>query len=176
VSPRSGRLRSGEQALLTVEFDSHGLLDGDHQAQIQVHSNDPDEEVVIVPALLHAIGAPDIAVAPPGLAFGNVFVGAAATRTLTVSNAGTAALTVSGITTGSAELTAAPSSFVLQPYGSMAVTLTFAPTAPAPLAVQVVIASDDPDQRWRPARCRPRSRFRVSRTSRSRSTTPGCRS
>ena len=74
------------------------------------------------------------------LAFGTVMVDTTATRTLTISNSGTSALTVSGITY--------PSGFsgawsgTVAAGGSQNVTVTFAPTAAQSYSGTVTVASD----------------------------------
>ena len=66
------------------------------------------------------------------LAFGNVNIGASATRTFTISNSGTAALTFASLTatsgTGTAGYTASPTSGTVPAGGSLTVTVQFKPT------------------------------------------------
>ena len=63
------------------------------------------------------------------LAFGNVQVGSSATRTLTISNSGSSTLTWSGLSTGTAAVTASATSGTVAAGGSATVTLTFTPSA-----------------------------------------------
>ena len=70
-----------------------------------------------------------ISVAAATLAFGNVVVGSSADLTLTVSNPGTAALSVNGIASDDGQFSASPVSFSVPPGGNRAVTVTFAPAA-----------------------------------------------
>jgi hypothetical protein len=74
------------------------------------------------------------------LAFGDVAVGGAATRTLTIANAGNAPLTVSGISYPTAF--SGEWSGTIEPGGSQAVTVTFAPTSVANYAGLVTVHSD----------------------------------
>jgi Abnormal spindle-like microcephaly-assoc'd, ASPM-SPD-2-Hydin len=75
--------------------------------------------------------APKIAVAPSSLPFGTVTVGSSATQSATVSNTGTADLTVNSVSRcngTSAEFTASPAgSFTVAPGGSQTVTMKYAP-------------------------------------------------
>src|SRR5439155_5667446 len=82
ASPRSGRILAGQETQLTLSFDALGLAGGDHDAQVQVLSNDPDESSVPLAVRLHVIGAPDLAVSPASVEFGPVFVNTVATRTV----------------------------------------------------------------------------------------------
>jgi hypothetical protein len=83
------------------------------------------------PASFPAVGAPKIAVAPASLSFGTVTVGSAAQQTTTVSNGGTADLTVRSVAAcagTSTEFSASPSGlFTVAPGGSQVVTVRYAP-------------------------------------------------
>lgn len=75
------------------------------------------------------------------LSFGNVTVGSSATSTLTISNTGTAALTVTSV--------AYPSGFsgnftsgTIAPAGTQAVTVTFTPTAATAYTGTITVAGD----------------------------------
>jgi len=145
VSPTSGRILAGQSLPLQVRFNALGLNGGTFTGAVHVMSNDPDEADLPLPASLHVIGAPDLAVTPNAVDFGTVFVGASPTRTVTVSNPGTDDLIVSGITSNDPTVSASPGSFTLAPLSAQAVTITYHPTAPASLAATLTIASNDPD-------------------------------
>ena len=74
---------------------------------------------------------PIFGVAPSSLAFGNVNVGSNATLPVTVSNTGTAPLTISGVVSSAAQYTFAPSVFplVIPVGGNSVLNVTFAPSA-----------------------------------------------
>ena len=75
--------------------------------------------------------APKIAVSPSSIPFGTVTVGSSATQTATVSNGGTADLTITAVSRcsgTSTEFTASPSaSFTVAPGGSQTLTVKYAP-------------------------------------------------
>lgn len=75
------------------------------------------------------------------LAFGNVIAGTTATATLTISNAGTAALTVITITYP-AGFTGNWANGTIPAGGSRAVTVTFAPTGAASYSGTVTVSTD----------------------------------
>ena len=99
--------------------------------------SDPDNEYTaarvfvtytnIAPIVL----GPAIDLAPSSLAFGNVNVGSNATLPVTVSNTGTAPLTISGVVSSAAQYTFAPSVFplVIPVGGNSILNVTFAPVA-----------------------------------------------
>ncbi len=145
VAPASGRILAGQSMDLQVSFNALGLLGGNYDAQVHVFSNDPDEGELVLPASLHVIGAPDIAVSPGSIAYGSVFANGTYNATLTVSNPGTDDLVVSNITSGDPTLTAAPTSFTLAPLAAQNVTVSWHPTAPMTLNTTLDIQSNDPD-------------------------------
>jgi hypothetical protein len=63
VQPLEGTVAPGGSALLTVRFDAAGLAGGDYRAIIEIDSDDPDESVVQVPAVLSVVGASAVSVA-----------------------------------------------------------------------------------------------------------------
>ena len=145
VSPTSGRIHAGQSMPLEVRFNALGLNGGTFTGEVNVQSNDPDESSLALPASLHVIGAPDIAVAPASVDFGEVFVGATPTRNVSVSNPGTDALTVTGITSDDPTVTASPASFTLPPLAAQIVVVTYSPASPSSMAATLSIASNDPD-------------------------------
>ncbi|HET9251457.1 MAG TPA: S8 family serine peptidase [Candidatus Eisenbacteria bacterium] len=145
VSPTSGRILAGQSMNVEVRFNALGLTGGNYTGDVNVQSNDPDEGSLALPASLHVIGAPDIAVSPASLDFGEVFVGATPTRNVTVSNPGTDNLTVTGITSDDPTVSVSPASFTLAPLAAQVVVVTYAPTSPSAMAATLSIASNDPD-------------------------------
>jgi subtilisin family serine protease len=146
VTPVSGTVNAGESTPLTVAFDSEGLLGGYFHANVVVNSNDPDEPTTTVPVTLHVVGAPDIAVDPTSIDFGELFVGASRTVNVVVSNPGTDNLTVSSIVSDNTDFTVNPSSFVVVPRSAQVVAVRFTPSVAEPRMGTLTITSDDPDE------------------------------
>jgi hypothetical protein len=93
-------------------------------------------------------GAPDIAVTPGAVAFDAIDVGASASATVTISNAGDAALHLSDIRleAGGWDLSfTAVSSPIVPPGSSVDTVVTWTPSAGGPLDDALWIESDDPD-------------------------------
>ena len=145
AEPRTGVLPAGGALDALVTFDATGL-GGDYDARILVTSDDPDEGQISIPAHLHATGAPDIAGSPTGLQFGSVMTGDSRPETLTVTNPGTQALSVSGVSVTPARFDAPTSGFILQPGESLPLVVTFSPQNPVLTQGTLTIASNDPDE------------------------------
>jgi len=90
---------------------------------------------------------PQIQVSPNSLDFGRVNTGATKQLALTVSNTGTAGLTVQSITKTSALFTISSPAppFTVSPGSQQTVTVTFAPTAAGAVSDTLTLASNDPD-------------------------------
>ena len=143
--PPSGRVRAGESRAIAIRFAPAGLSGGDYHADLRVESNDPDSSLIHVPVHLHVTGAPDLRVSPGALAFGDVYVGARPTRTLTVSNRGSDDLRVGAITVSDSALTPDTPSFSLAQLEHRAVVMTWAPADTGTLSGAIELLSNDPD-------------------------------
>jgi len=145
VTPEACTLGVGETKKLEVRFDATGLFGGNYSADILIQSNDCDQPVLTVPALLHVTGAPDIAVLEDTLDYGIVFIGASVTDTLVVSNEGTDLLTVSDIFSDHPDYTIDTTNFSLDPEKSQKVLVTFSPSDTGEILGLLTIRSNDPD-------------------------------
>lgn len=142
-------LVSSAACTLTVRFTPEA--EGEFTDSFNIPSNDPESPNVYV--TLNAVGGPpvpDIEVSPAeGLAIGGVSVGGSGAGTVTLSNAGDAALTVSAISiTGAdaAEFAQTNDCTILDPGASCEVTVTLMPTTAGDKVATLTVASDDPDQ------------------------------
>jgi len=157
VSPGSGRLPAGASMPLAVHFDAAGMFGGTFRAEVAVESNDPVAPDLRLPLALRVVGAPDLTAVPDTVDFGDVFVGATAQRTLTVSNVGSDTLHVSSLTSTDPAVTADVGAFTLARLNRRDVTLRDRPTAPGVLTGTLQIASDDPDTPLRAVALRARA-------------------
>ena len=146
IAPTSGRVLAGMPQGLSVEYNSTGLLGGYYNASIVVNSNDPDAPAVTVPVTLHVTGAPDIAVSPTSLDFGEVFVNFSKTMNIVVSNPGTDNLDVTDITSDNADFVANPKVFTIPPRGAQAVAVIFTPSVAEARSGTLNVLSSDPDE------------------------------
>ncbi len=143
ASPNSGRLRAGESIPINIRIDASGLEGGVFPGRININTNDPLNPVLGVDVTLTVTGAPDIAVQPASIAYGERFVNNPHVSTLIVANDGTDVLHVTDIVSSSAELTAVPAVFDVPAHGSQNVTVTWTPTAIGPFEGSLTIASND---------------------------------
>jgi len=152
VSPATLSLAAGETGSIDVEFDAAavGNLNGSYAGTVTVLTNDPNqrETIVSVSASIEAgLSLAGIAVSGAVPAnFGSVFIGA--DRSLAINVANTGDLTLSGTLAieGDAAFTEATGSFSVEGGQSVAVSVTFTPTAAGAASGTLVITSNDADQ------------------------------
>jgi subtilisin family serine protease len=145
VTPPAGTVAAGDSVPVNVGFTSAGLLGGNFDAVLGLTSNDPDQPLVRIPARLHVLGIPDIALTPALLDFGTVYTGAARVDSIQVRNAGTDLLTVTGVTASPAAFTPDATGFTLAPGAARRVAVTFHPGSVGTFTGTLVVHSDDPD-------------------------------
>ncbi|MFI5371268.1 MAG: choice-of-anchor D domain-containing protein [Candidatus Eisenbacteria bacterium] len=147
VAQDHGTVDAGQVKPVEAVFDADGLPGGDYHARVVVLSDDPDQGVIRLPVHLHTTSASDIA-APIVLDFGQLFVGGAAHRTLSVSNHGDLDLHVTGIQFSDphASMVATPAVFTLAPAESIGVEIALTGAGLGSFATNLQIASDDPDE------------------------------
>src|SRR5262249_2353338 len=133
-SPSVGAIPPGGSAQVQVTFDATHVFGGDYRADVVVQSNDPDQPEAVVQASLHFTGAPDLAVVPASLEFGQVFLGGARPETLRVTNQGSQLLRISGVSITPAAFTAPTAAFDLGPGERRDLIVTYTPPSPAPSA------------------------------------------
>jgi hypothetical protein len=146
----------GGNCTVSVAFSPQDL--GVVNATITVTSNDPDEGTVNFPLTGNGVAGatPDIAVtdsvAPADdlqVPFGNVTVSTSSDETVTVTNEGTADLTIGTVTSPAAPfsiLNDTCSGQTLAPAASCTLTTRFSPNATSPFSDSFDIPSDDPDE------------------------------
>jgi len=146
VTPIRGTIPAGSTMDLNVLLDAAGLEAGNYHGEIHLTSNDPDDSEVIVPAHLHVIPAPDIAVDLDSLEFDNVYVGYPEGMPLTIANVGTDTLKVDEIAVDGTAFSVSISDFNLPPGEEFVLRVTFDPPDASHYTGTVSITSNDPDE------------------------------
>src|SRR5262249_20159849 len=131
----------GQHADLMVALDAAGLRTGAYVANLVFETNVASARRFVIPVTLHATGIAEIS-APTSLDFGSVGIGASRRLQVPVINAGTALLSVSGITSSDPTVGAAPTTFALAPGETQIVDVTYVPTAAVPLNATLQIQSN----------------------------------
>ena len=143
ASPSSGRLHAGESIPINVHMDASGLEGGTYPGVVNILTNDPAQPNIPVEVTLVVTGAPDIAIQPSSIDYGDRFVNNPHTATLIVANDGTDVLHVTDIVSSTPELNAVPNVFDVPPRGSQNVTVTWTPTLIGAFSGSLTIVSND---------------------------------
>ncbi|AXI99507.1 Por secretion system C-terminal sorting domain-containing protein [Cyclonatronum proteinivorum] len=129
VSPAVGTVAPNSSEVITLTLDAADLIGGVYSGILNALTNDPANPEVGIPATLTVTGEAVIAVDPESIDFGTVVVGEEASATVTVSNAGTDVLSVTGFATDNDAFVVTTSAFDLAVGESAEVTVTYAPAA-----------------------------------------------
>ena len=125
--------------------------EGVQATTLVIESSDPNNATVEVPVSGRAVAAPvaEISVSPDSVNFGAVDQGQTASRSVTVSNLGSAALNIIGIDLAgdtNSEFFQSHNCALVMPAASCTVELGYTPVAEGNSSASLVIESDDPDQ------------------------------
>lgn len=132
--------------VVTYTAEAQGVVNG----TVTVHSDDPDWPAVDVELAGEGL-VPDIDVSPATYDFGTLEPGASASMDVTVTNTGSATLTVDLVDwqTGTPEMVLSagtPSAFTLDPGATQTYTITYTPTDDVADEAFLSFTSDDPDE------------------------------
>jgi hypothetical protein len=145
-SDGAATLAPGETRVIAIMFAPESA--GTASATLRIDTDDPDRRQVSVDLTGTGV-APDIGVSPETLQFENATDGSAA-ETLTITNDGTAPLTVEAIRIlGPDRAVFDPTvdgPFTIGPNQSRSITVTLNQTAPSPRFAMMHVISDDPDE------------------------------
>jgi subtilisin family serine protease/sugar lactone lactonase YvrE len=146
VDTTSGVVAPGSSFGVTVTFDATGLASGNFDAEILVKNNDPANRKISVPAHLHAIGAPDIAVEQDTLDFGEVFAAVVDSLAFVVKNIGTEDLIILNAQAQPAAYTVSPAVASIDPGETEEFLVTFSPPSIGSFPGTLTFTSNDPDE------------------------------
>jgi hypothetical protein len=146
LNPSSGIIQAGNTTPVEVTFDATGLYGGNYDADLTITSNDPDESLIHVPAILQVTGVPDISVNTDTLDFNEVFLGTSLSLELLVSNNGSDDLIISTADITPEEYTVLPDLLEIRPGRRAVITVTFSPQVSGDYPGTLTLTSNDPDE------------------------------
>jgi hypothetical protein len=144
ADPTEGTIPGGSSEAVTMTLDATDLISGTYQTNLFVNSNDPFTSLVTVPVTMTVVGSPLLEAAPDPLEFGTVYVGVTAVHPITVSNSGTAAMTLLSAGSSHPDVTILLTDTIpLTPGAQQPLTVTYAPTAQAPVTATITFTGTD---------------------------------
>ena len=136
----------GSDCSVTVTYFASG--NATHNAQLTIESNDSDEPstVIDITGTSTEAAEPNIEVDADTVSFGTVLVGSSSDRSVTVSNTGTAALTITGVAlAGSSDFSQTNDCGTVAVDATCTIDMTFTSNAAASSSASLTISSNDPD-------------------------------
>lgn len=146
TTPVSGNVVSGSSLDITVKFDATCFYGGDHNGDIVINNNDPDEPEVIIPAHLNVTGAANISVDSDTMDFSQVFLGVTKSLEVVVRNNGTEDLLISKAETKPVEYVVSPSFAGIDPGQNEVFTVSFSPQTEGDYPGMLTFTSNDPNK------------------------------
>lgn len=136
---------AGQSAAFTVRFAP--TTTGNASGTLSITSNAPGSPITVPVSGSASNSQPELTVNPPIVNFGNINVGSNASQNVSLSNSGSAALTVSAVTPSGVGITVNGISLpqTLSPGASTTFAVQFAPTTPGNVMGSVSITSTAPD-------------------------------
>ncbi len=128
VDPATGAIAAGQTVLVEAVFESGARPPGVYDEALILATDQPDQAELAIPVRLEVPGEAVLAALPTALAFGEVFAGAAASRSLQIENLGNLALTIEAIATSNPSFTVATTELTVAPGASAELLLRFEPT------------------------------------------------
>jgi uncharacterized protein (TIGR03437 family) len=149
VTPQTAIAPATMPTSVKITANPSGLSAGSYQGTVTINAPNaqPSQQTITVALTVAAAGQPSLSVKPLSLTFSYVRGAAAATRAVTVSNAGGGSLTFTAIS-ASPWLKATPGNGTLGAFGGTPVNITADPTglAPGVYSGTVVFSSVNPQQ------------------------------
>ena len=141
-SPLSGTVPIGESIDLSISVDASGLLGGAYEARIDLHTNDPDRQLVSLPLSLLVQGTPQANIDPASLEFA-AYTGFVSSLPVRIMNTGTSVLHIDGVSLAG-EFSASEVPTILPMGASRTFTVHFSPTVSGPASGILTLNSDSP--------------------------------
>jgi hypothetical protein len=143
--PEYGYVEQGQTEAIAIQVDAQELIPGDFYCELVLLTNDPDATIIDIPINLQVSNEfPNIALSQNYFDFGTLMIGDSVTDTLTIYNTGNQVLNVSNIDVSLPEFTINNNNFIIAPFDSVEVYITFAPLENIVYEATMEITSNDP--------------------------------
>ena len=116
---------AGETHEYELTFDATMLNEGTYNKIIEFHTNDPENPIVQIPAVLHVTGFPEIELSNSKLDFGQAMLSTEKTMQLEISNPGSATLSLTNIQSSKPDFYADTDELNIEPKASKTLNVSF---------------------------------------------------
>jgi hypothetical protein len=128
---------------LDITVDATHVFGGVYEATIELSSNDPDQQKILIPFKLTVTGGIP-AISANAIDFGTIFTNESKTIDLEVVNNGSADLNISSFASSSADFVVATKEIVIKPTEKSIIPVVFTPSSEGLKSGVLTINSDDP--------------------------------
>jgi len=144
AAPSSGTLLNGSSVEITFNGDTIGLAPGDHELDVVIVTDAPDQAAITIALTLTVEANPRLSLSTESIDFGSAFVAATLSQVLTFENVGSSDLEVSSIVAGhSAFSTDFSETLTIPAGGSSSITVFFTPDSISSFESTLSITSND---------------------------------
>jgi hypothetical protein len=142
LTPSQDSTAAGDSTVVQATFSSQGLVAGVYADTLFLISNDPLNSPIPVPVTLNITGAVSIAFSDTLVQFDSTFVGFTDQQSLVITNALCDTMEVLSLSNSDPVFgfTAPSTPFLIAPYDTLTVPLTFAPTAIGPYLDSLLVS------------------------------------
>ena len=134
---------ANDSTIIDVTFNATGLLAGVYNDTLTFYSNDTTNSPLYVLVVFTVTGQPLISFSPSSFNFGSLQVGASTTDTLYIDNIGCDTLDITSFVSTNVSFTVNSGAFLIPPYSSDTVIITFSPNAIQVYADTIFIINND---------------------------------
>jgi hypothetical protein len=145
ISPISGSVLANDSVTLDVLLDASSLFGGTYEAELNISSNDPSNEVVTIPVTLNVTGIPDIQIEQDTINFGEIFTNFIDSIALTIHNDGTETLVIDNVISNNGNFSTDVSSLEINPKTSRQIFILYSSSTPSADNGELAIYSNDAD-------------------------------
>ncbi len=146
VLTESGQIPAGSSETVDLVFNASGLDVGMVELDLQVTSDDPQNELIEVPVTLEVLGSPDIDASPGSLDFGTIGATSSNTLDLYLENEGEEDLVISDFDFDEVNFNVSVDSLIIASNSSDTIQVTFNPQSVGTFSDTLTIVSNDPDE------------------------------
>ena len=125
----SGTIASGDSLGIDLHFFTEQVNAGNYPLSLIIESDDPGAPSLAISSMLRVSGSPELALSENCVHFTTAMVGGSIADTVWVINNGCDTLHITSISSSLAEFTTPSSFYTVSPHDSLALSITFHPTA-----------------------------------------------
>jgi hypothetical protein len=143
IDPVTGSVDPEQTEEILLTFNSDNLYSGVYSEMVTINTNDPLNPSITIPIVFTLSGDPDISLSAYQIDFGSIMQYTSASDTVIIFNNGCDTLFISDITHSQSAYTLGNTQFIILPYDSAELVITFNPLTAGDLPDTLYIINND---------------------------------